>query len=188
MPFDVRELVNRCLQGDASAAVALVDHFRGQVFGLCFRMLGHRQDAEDAAQESFVRALRSLHGWDRERDFAPWLLAIAGNRCRTRLAARMKRPTTAMLPDEVADVRAVARPCGPLQEEVSRALEGMRHEYRTAFILFHDQELSYPEIAAAMQCPLGTAKTWVHRARRELAQQLIQRGAVEEYGYAVRRV
>jgi RNA polymerase sigma-70 factor, ECF subfamily len=184
---NVREIVGRCLQGDSIAVVELVDHFRGQVFGLCYRMLRHQQDAEDVTQESFVRALRSLSRWDPARDFAPWLLAIAGNRCRTHLAMRMRRPAGTMLPDDVADARVPSRP-GPLGEEVSRALEGLREEYRLAFTLFHEQELSYPEIAAALNCPLGTVKTWVHRARRELARELLKRGAVEEYGYALPRV
>ncbi len=68
---------------EQSAVVELVETFRGQVFGLCYRMLRHRQDAEDVAQESFVRALRSLKSWDQKREFLPWLLAIAANRCRT---------------------------------------------------------------------------------------------------------
>jgi RNA polymerase sigma-70 factor (ECF subfamily) len=188
LPDDVRELVSRCLQGDGTAVIELVDHFRGQVFGLCYRMLRHQQDAEDAAQESFVRAIRSLKRWDPERDFTPWLLAIAGNRCRTQLATRMRRRPGAALPDEVADQRPSAHAASPLEEEVSRALGELRFEYRTAFVLFHEQELSYPEIAAAMNCPIGTAKTWVHRARRDLARALIERGVVEEYGYALRRV
>jgi RNA polymerase sigma-70 factor (ECF subfamily) len=188
LPDDMRELVSRCLQGDGNAVVELVDHFRGQVFGLCYRMLRHQQDAEDAAQESFVRAIRSLRRWDPSRDFAPWLLASAGNRCRTQLAIRMRRRVGGALPAEVADERPHPQAAAPLEEEVLEALKRLRFEYRTAFVLFHEQELSYPEIAAAMDCPIGTAKTWVHRARRDLARQLIERGAVEEYGYALRRV
>ena len=80
-----------------------VDHYKGRVFGLCWRMLGQRQDAEDMAQETFVRALRNLHRWDSERDMEPWLLAIAGNRCRSLLATRMRRPAPAPLVAEVAD-------------------------------------------------------------------------------------
>jgi len=57
---DVHELVDRCLRGDQAAMIDLVDRYRGQVFGLCYRMLRHRQDAEDVTQECFVRALRSL--------------------------------------------------------------------------------------------------------------------------------
>ncbi len=68
--------------------VDLVELYRDRVFRFCYRMLGQRQDAEDAAQETFVRMLRSLAAWDGRRDFEPWLLGIAGNRCRTLLAAQ----------------------------------------------------------------------------------------------------
>jgi RNA polymerase sigma-70 factor (ECF subfamily) len=64
----------------------------------------------------------------------------------------------------------------------------LREDYRTAFLLFHEQELSYQEIAQSRAVPLGTVKTWVHRARRELARELIERGVVEEPGYALRGV
>ena len=84
---DLATLVSHCLAGDQGAMIALVDRFKGQVFGLCYRMLGQRQDAEDAAQETFVRVLKNLHRWDQARDFEPWLLAIAGNRCRTAFRA-----------------------------------------------------------------------------------------------------
>ena len=85
---EIRLLVDDCRRGDQRAMAALVDRFRDRVFGLCLRMVGQRQDAEDMTQETFVRALRSLASWDSQRDFQPWLLAIAGNRCRTLLATR----------------------------------------------------------------------------------------------------
>jgi RNA polymerase sigma-70 factor (ECF subfamily) len=75
----------------------LVERFRGQVFGLCLRMLGSRHDAEDVTQEVFLRAFRHLRRWDGSREFRPWLLAIAGNRCRTMLANRVRRPAAAAL-------------------------------------------------------------------------------------------
>jgi RNA polymerase sigma-70 factor (ECF subfamily) len=186
---DVGNLVTRCLGGEAAAVVELVDHFRGQVYGLCFRMLGHRQDAEDMTQESFVRAIRSLDRWDPKRDFRPWLLAIAGNRCRTLLSTRKRRlqplgPCDDDLPDPTPHPDAERH----LREEVSRAVAGLREEYRRAFLLFHEQELSYQDIAAALAVPLGTVKTWVHRARRELARELLARGVVEESAYAMRGV
>jgi RNA polymerase sigma-70 factor (ECF subfamily) len=182
----VRELVSRCLSGDTHAVVELVDRFRGQVFGLCLRMLRHREDAEDMTQEAFVRAIRNLGRWDPQREFTPWLLAIAGNRCRTLMAARMRRPPGSIPVEALAD--RTPDPWGErsLCEEVQRALAGLRDEYRTAFLLFHEQELSYQEIAAALNCPLGTVKTWVHRARRDLARELIRRGVVEGLQYAVR--
>lgn len=185
---EIRPLVARCLHGDQSAMVALVQRFQGQVFGLCLRMLGQRQDAEDAAQETFVRVLRNLHRWDAARDFEPWLLAIAGNRCRTAMANRLRRSSSELLPDEVPDRAPSAEPALHLAEEVELALVAVRIEYRQAFLLFHQHELSYAEIAEAMQVPLGTVKTWVHRARQQLIERLRQRGVVEEAGHAVPRV
>lgn len=185
---DFRDLVRRCLSGEEAAMAALVEAYQPQVFGLCYRMLGQRQDAEDATQETFVRALRSLRRWNAARDFAPWLFAIAGNRCRTMMAARMKRPRGAPLPDEQADGRPDPHAVGALAEEVALVLAGLRPEYRQAFTLFHEQELSYIEIAAAMDCPVGTAKTWVHRARRELTAALRGRGIVGESTDAMPRV
>jgi RNA polymerase sigma-70 factor (ECF subfamily) len=182
---DLRVLVKSCLAGDQTAMLSLVARFQGQVFGLCFRMLGQRQDAEDAAQETFLRVLRNLHRWDPSRDFEPWLLAIAGNRCRTALAARKRRPVAEALADRDVDGASSGGGADQLAEEVQLALREVRDEYRQAFVLFHEHELSYGEIAAAMEVPLGTVKTWVHRARRELIERLRSRSVLEEHRHAV---
>ena len=178
--MELRPLVRRCLTGDQGAMLTLVERFRGQVFGLCYRMLGQRQDAEDAAQETFVRVLKNLHRWDPGRDFEPWLLAIAGNRCRTALTSRKRRPVSdnlvELLPDDAADDRAAQH----LAEEVHLVLANVRDEYRQAFVLFHQHELSYAQIAESMSVPLGTVKTWVHRARKDLIEELRRRGALAE--------
>ncbi|MCE9525704.1 MAG: sigma-70 family RNA polymerase sigma factor [Planctomycetales bacterium] len=179
-PDELRPLIRRCLTGDQGAMLALVERFSGQVFGLCYRMLGQRQDAEDVAQETFVRVLKNLHRWDAGRDFEPWLLAIAGNRCRTALSTRKRRPAAEILPEQVSDGLPDMQAAKNLAEEVTLALAGIRDDYRQAFVLFHEQELSYVEIAEAMNVPLGTVKTWVHRARRELIDQLQRRGVVVE--------
>lgn len=169
--------------------VELVERFRGQVFGLCYRMLGQRQDAEDAAQETFVRVLKNLHRWDSTRDFEPWLLAIAGNRCRTALALRMKRSgVQPLVEDSVAESGLDLQAARGLAEEVQLALGRLRHEYREAFVLFHEQERSYAEIAEIMQCPVGTVKTWIHRARLEMMQFLKGRGVGLEGRHALRKV
>jgi RNA polymerase sigma-70 factor (ECF subfamily) len=182
---ELRLLVKSCLAGDQTAMLALVARFQGQVFGLCYRMLGQRQDAEDAAQETFLRVLRNLHRWDPSRDFEPWLLAIAGNRCRTALASRKRRPNVEVLADRDVDDPADRGSAKHLAEEVQLALRGVRDEYRQAFVLFHEHELSYGDIAMAMEVPLGTVKTWVHRARRELIERLRSRGVLEEQRHAV---
>ena len=178
--LDFRDLVTVCLSGDQSAMMELVERYQGQVFGLCYRMLGQRQDAEDMAQETFVRVLKNLDRWDPERDFEPWLLAIAGNRCRSLLAKRMRRPMSGPLIDNVPDGAPDMQAAKNLAEEVHRALADVRDEYRQAFVLFAEHEMSYAEIAETMDCPLGTVKTWVHRARRELIARLQERGVVQE--------
>jgi RNA polymerase sigma-70 factor (ECF subfamily) len=181
-------LVDRCLAGEHSAVIELVDEFQRPVFGLCYRMLRHHQDAEDMAQETFVRALRSLSQWDRTRRFLPWLLAIAGNRCRTLLSRKKKRPATATLVEEPSDPAGDDEPARRLAEEMKLALVTVREEYRQAFVLFHEQEMSYAEIGAALACPVGTVKTWVHRARRELIDRLRERGMLAEERHALRPV
>jgi RNA polymerase sigma-70 factor (ECF subfamily) len=186
--LELRPLIRRCLSGCQSSMLQLVQQFQGPVFGLCYRMLGRREDAEDAAQETFIRVLRSLKRWDENRDFEPWLLAIAGNRCRTALASRRRRPPMDSL-DEAAPVAdGETGSESHLAEEVQRALLQVRDEYRHAFVLFHEHEKSYGEIAEILDVPLGTVKTWVHRARRDMMELLKQRGAVEDVRYAVRRV
>lgn len=184
--IEVRELVVRCLRGDDGAIAALIERFQGRIYGLCYRMLGHRHDAEDAVQETFVRAVRSLAQWDATREFSPWLSAIAANRCRTMMERRAKRKTATGDVELAADDRPDRHAALQLAEEVQRALGGLREDYRQAFLLFHVDQLSYADIGAALEVPLGTVKTWVHRARLELAAALRERGVVEGETDAVR--
>lgn len=177
---ETRQIVLRCLAGDQTAMLALVERYQARVFALCFRMLGQRQDAEDAAQETFVRALKSLHRWDAAREFEPWLLAIAGNRCRTALSNRKRRPVHQPLLEPHPDSTPEEEPARCLAEEVRLALGDLRHEYRQAFVLFHEQQLSYAEIGETLGRPLGTIKTWVHRARKEMIDFLQRRGISHE--------
>jgi RNA polymerase sigma-70 factor (ECF subfamily) len=182
---DLSHLIGRCAGGDSGAATELVRRFQAQVYGLCYRMLGSRHDAEDVVQESFIRALKSLAHYDRQREFLPWLLAIAGNRCRTLLATRRRRPAENALPENVLDRTPDWQAARNLAEEVRLALGTLRAEYRQAFLLFHQQELSYVEIADSMGVPVGTVKTWVHRGRREMIEHLRRRGVLCEAVHAV---
>jgi RNA polymerase sigma factor (sigma-70 family) len=108
----------------------------------------------------------------------PWLLEIAANRCRTALARRARRPPIA--PPESIEDRADPRPAlndpDDLAGELERGLRELRPEYRLVFVLFHEQNLSYEEIAEAISRPVGTVKTWLHRARAQLAEGLSRRG------------
>lgn len=186
---DPQNLIGRCLAGDEAAMTDLVELHRDRVFRFCYRMLGQRQDAEDAAQETFVRMLRNLATWDTRREFEPWLLAIAGNRCRTLLAARRRRPATGLVAEEqLADRTADWHALRSLAEEVQLALLRLRPEHREAFVLFHENDLSYDQIAAVTQRPLGTVKTWIHQARQQLMAQLRRRDVVRGRRHAMRPV
>lgn len=177
---DIRKLVNRALSGDERAMLAIVERYRQRVFGLCFRMLRQREDAEDVSQEAFVRVLDNLSSWDQSRAFEPWLMTIAANRCRTKLARRKHQSDAQTLPFAPADHRwsheAAAK---QLQEELQLVLRTLPANHREAFGLFHQEHLSYARIAAQMDVPEGTVKTWVHRARREIAKQLVARQVLE---------
>jgi RNA polymerase sigma-70 factor, ECF subfamily len=177
--IDTVELVRSCLASDADGWTAFVTRFQQPVFGLCLRMLRHRQDAEDVAQDSLVRAIRNLHRWDPQRPLLPWLLTITANRCRTALQRRNRRPLASDFAIEPAQA-ASRQPDGEIAEEVTLALEELRDEYRECFILFYQAELGCAEISEVMGCPVGTVKTWLHRARNQVAERLRRRGMTGE--------
>ncbi|MFO1019313.1 MAG: RNA polymerase sigma factor [Planctomycetales bacterium] len=172
---DEAKLVEACRGGDPTSLAQFVAHFERPVYAVCYRMLGHLQDAEDITQEVFLRAFRSLGRWDADRPLKPWLFTIAVNCCKTALVNRRKWGTSTDLSQEwLAPVESAGRT--DLAEELQRGLDSLRDEYRTCFILFHEQDLSCAEIGKLLGCPEGTVKTWLFRARRELAEQLRKRG------------
>ncbi len=172
-------LVRRCLRGEAEAIQTLVERFQAEVYGLCVRLLSHRHDAEDVSQEVFLRVFRSLKGWDASRPLKPWIMGIAVNRCRTWLSQRSRRPE---LVDYLQDTVAgpAADDSAELLREIREALDGLRDEYRTVFVLFHEQGQPYEDIAEVMDRPVGTIKTWLRRARLELLDRLRSRGMVTD--------
>jgi RNA polymerase sigma-70 factor (ECF subfamily) len=174
---DDASLVRHCLRGEAEAIHVLVGRFQAEVFGLCVRLLNHRHDAEDVTQEVFLRVFRSLRSWDSRRPLRPWIMSIAVNRCRTWMAQRARRPELA---DYLQDTLAGPAPddSGELVQEIQDALGELRLEYRTVFVLFHEQGQAYEDIAQAMRRPVGTIKTWLHRARLEVLERLRRRGMV----------
>ena len=167
-------LVRRCLRGDATAIRTLVERFQAEVFGLCVRLLNNRHDAEDVSQEVFLRVYRSLKGWDAERPLKPWVMGIAVNRRRT--LAHPGGPRRPELVDYLQDTVAGPEPddSTELLKEIREALAEVRLEYRTVFVLFHEQGQPYEDIAEVMERPVGTIKTWLHRARLEILDRSAQ--------------
>lgn len=183
--IEIRELVKRSLAGDDVATRMLVQRYQDRVFGFCLKILRHRQDAEDAAQETLVRMIRSLRRWDSSRRFEPWLLAIAANRCKTLLARRAKRGKIWPLRDVACQRTGRTDESVAWREEIALGLAQLRPEYRMALVLFHSNELSYAEIAEVLDCPIGTVRVWIHRARRQLWEWLARREMLEKVSHAV---
>lgn len=178
-------LVRRCLRGDSQAMQLLIGRYQADVYNVCVRLLRHRHDAEDVTQEVFLRVFRSLDRWDSQRPLRPWILGIAVNRCRTWLSQRGRRPEAVDFLQETVMARDSQE--GPAQEllhEIREALESMRLEYRSVFVLFHEQGQGYDDIARALDRPVGTIKTWLHRARLEILEYLKRRGVVDAHDNA----
>jgi RNA polymerase sigma-70 factor (ECF subfamily) len=176
-------LVNRCRRGDSGAMRNLVERFQQDVYRVCHRLLGDKHEAEDLAQESFLRVFRGLRTWDQQRPLRPWVLSIAINRCRTALAKRARRPALSPILDINPSREAPAERTSDIQQEIDAAVEGLRREYREVFVLFHTEELPYETIGSILRKPVGTIKTWLHRARQAVVNRLRERGVVAEVAH-----
>ena len=171
-------LVQRCRDNDEAAFATLVRRYQSLVFGVCMRMLSHRQDAEDVTQETFSRFVRYLDRWDSQRPLEPWLIAIAGNRCRSFLARRRNWQPLSTAAEPTSESTREVQAAESLREEVRLAMTALPQRQRVAFELFHERSLDYAEIARRLGCPIGTAKTLVHRARNRLMDRLREREVV----------
>lgn len=178
-------LARAASRGDKLAFAKLVDLHKRSVFGLCVRLLREGEEARDAAQETFVRAYAAISTYDAAQPFAPWLLRIARNHCLDQLRRRI--PAAARLeldaePEDGAPARELADTDSPAADalleraQVRTALEAavatLPPNYREVVHLFHVEQLSYKEIAATLDVPIGTVMTWLHRARGKLRDAL----------------
>jgi len=183
-----KELVELCLEGRQRAARELVSRFERPVFSMICRMVRDRELAEDLAQEAFVRAFNSLDQYDPSYKFSSWLFKIGHNLTIDHL--RKKDLDTVSIhgaPDatseeeqEATGVTLESREERPderfeaqqLGSEIEEAIGELRPEYREAILLRHVEGHAYAEIAEIMDMPLGTVKTYIHRARKELQDRL----------------
>jgi RNA polymerase sigma-70 factor, ECF subfamily len=166
------ELARRARRGDAAAFDELVLRFQRPVHRFCWWLL-RSPDAEDLAQDTFVRAFVHFERFDPERPVLPWLIAIARRLC-VDVLRRRKMMTNVEVP--------VTSPPAPgpegeasLREQLSRldrALADLDEGPREAIVLFHIEEMSYRDIAAALEVPIGTVMTWLHRGRARLKRAL----------------
>lgn len=176
-PAEDGTLVRMAVRGgpDAQAAYGeLVRRHQTAVFNVCYRLLGQRGDAEDAAQEAFIRAFDRLGQFDTARPFGPWIRRVAANHCLNRLAAR--RPESVALDEERDRAPELGPEAAQEQAEQHRrlraALVSLPPHYRAVIELRHFQDLSYDEIASALHLPLSDVKSHLFRARKLLAEKL----------------
>jgi len=174
---DIREeeWIRRALKGDDDAFALVVESYQGPVFNLCYRMLGDSFEAEDAAQEIFIKAYRNLKRYDPERKFVNWILSIASNHCIDRL--RKRRLKVVSMQDLLPSMHLSDPQEGPertitlleQKEFVQEMLEGLKPQDRVAVALRYWYDMSYVEIADNLNMTVSAVKSRLHRARNELA-------------------
>ena len=183
MPATDVELVRGALDGAESAFREIVLRYQRPVYGLIVRMVRDQGRAEELAQDAFVKAFRALHTYDISRKFSAWLLTIAHHVAidELRKGSLKTQSLDEMAEDgphrrDFADTRtatpAAVRERAELAEALQAAIGRLRPEYREVVTLRYERELDYEEIAEITGLPMGTVKSSLHRARRELAEHL----------------
>lgn len=183
-----QEVIARALEGREAAYRELIGRYERLVFSLIYRLVRDRERAEDLAQDTFIKVLNHLERYDPTYKFSSWIFKIAHNTALDHL--RRKNPVTLSLDGSphartAAEVEATTlTPASgdenpeeytaskELGAEIERAIGLLRPEYRTAIVLCHVEGRPYEEIAQIMDVPLGTVKTFIHRARKELMKEL----------------
>lgn len=177
--------VQGALAGDELAFEEIVHAFQNAVYNLCYRMLGERTEAEDAAQEAFLRAYTHLRRYDPARPFKTWLLTIASNHCIDRI--RKRRMQYLSLDDEPLAASLALSSDDPEPEdaalhhersaEIQQLLDTLNADYRAAVILRYWYDYSYQEIAEMLNTTESAVKSRLFRARKALEDQMARQSA-----------
>ena len=169
------ELARRVANGDRTAFAEIVRLYQQAVYNVAYRMMGNAHDAEDAAQDAFIRAYQFFDRFNPDRPLAPWLKRITVNVCLNRLNAR--KPASSL--DDDLPPPKDPHPGPEIQTANRQREERIRSEilelppnYRAVIELRHFQEMSYDEIASTLKRPLSSVKSDLFRARKILAERL----------------
>lgn len=178
------QLVQRVQRGDKRAFDLLVGKYQRKLFRLLSRLIRDQAEIEDVAQEAFIKAYRALPNFRGESAFYTWLYRIAINTAKNQLAANKRRADDYELdlqdPDQYemhGRLRESDTPEGlalteEIRETVNQAIEALPEDLRTAIVLREVEGLSYEEIATAMECPVGTVRSRIFRAREAIDKRL----------------
>jgi RNA polymerase sigma-70 factor (family 1) len=178
-PDPDRELVQKAQDGDRSAFNQLVLKYRNRVMGIATRMVGDRTEAEDLAQDVFVRVFHGLEDFQGEALFSTWLYRIVANSClnqrkkrsfRTRIHESLEA-TELVLPDLSSNPHTLLER-KELRVYVEKAIQALPHEQRMVLVLRDVEGLSYEEIADCLELELGTVRSRLHRARLHVQERL----------------
>ncbi|HSJ10680.1 MAG TPA: sigma-70 family RNA polymerase sigma factor [Longimicrobiales bacterium] len=167
-------LVERVLQGDADAYGELVTRHMRKAFAVAYRLLGHREDAEDAVQDAFIRALERLDRLDRTRPFRPWFFRLVVNQALNARRARTVRATELIpdaTPSRTTSPEHDAHRAG-LRDRLQAALLELPEKQRLVIQLADLEEFTSAEIAGILDMPDGTVRWHLHQARRALREVL----------------
>lgn len=167
---ELYQIIHKAKGGNQEAFTELVQRYKGQVYRFAVGMLSNRMDAEDVAQEAFVKAFYSLSRLENEYAFSSWMITIVSNLCKDRLKKRAKEQGISDEPDERIADSGWSDPIEKLSVEESLGRLSVDHR---EIILLHDvQGYHYEEIAGMMQVPVGTVKSRLFSARMALRKEL----------------
>jgi RNA polymerase sigma-70 factor (ECF subfamily) len=180
----IKKKMKQVLKGDHNAFGEIVEIYKDKVYQLCYRMLGNQYEAEDVAQEAFLRAYLNIQRYDDNRKFSTWLYRITTNLCIDRirkrkpvchLDAQLEGSDSLTLYSQIASSSYLPEKeveNMELQESIQQAILMLPEKYRAVIILRYIEELSLEEISGILDMPVGTVKTRLHRGREALRKHL----------------